>query len=177
MSNKGAKFEREVCVKLSRWVSQGQRIDLFWRTAMSGGRATVYGRNVRQCGDVCAVAPEGHDFSDRYFTEIKHRQHLDIHGLLSGTGNLIKFWRKTCRQAAMYNRIPLMIAKQDRLPAIACCDRHLLMYPPWLTANVYDLHIYRFEDLLKRSYNNGHQTSIRNTIRSRLSANAESDSE
>jgi hypothetical protein len=37
---KGSVFEREICTKLSLWISRGKDDDLFWRTAGSGGRAT-----------------------------------------------------------------------------------------------------------------------------------------
>ena len=38
---KGSSFERLVCKRMSMWLSKGERDDLFWRSAMSGGRATV----------------------------------------------------------------------------------------------------------------------------------------
>ena len=38
---KGGEYERTVCKKLSLWVSNGTRDDIFWRSAMSGGRATL----------------------------------------------------------------------------------------------------------------------------------------
>lgn len=42
--SKGAYFERRICKELSKWVSNNYtyaRDDLFWRSAMSGGRATI----------------------------------------------------------------------------------------------------------------------------------------
>ena len=39
-SKKGTPFEREICKEISLWWSWGQRDDLVWRTATSGGRAT-----------------------------------------------------------------------------------------------------------------------------------------
>jgi len=38
---KGASFERDICRRLSLWVSAGKQEDVFWRSAMSGGRSTV----------------------------------------------------------------------------------------------------------------------------------------
>jgi hypothetical protein len=152
---KGGAFEREVCKVLSLWVSHGQRQDLFWRSAMSGGRATVHGRNVRQCGDVCAVAPEGHHLTDRYFIECKHLKSLDFSGLLEGRGKLLKYWNIACAQAVKHELIPMLIAKQNNRPVILCCNNHVQMFPPLATFNAYDMHIYRFNDLLKRRYRNG----------------------
>lgn len=40
-SRKGSAFEREVCVQLSLWWTQGSRDDVFWRTAGSGARAKM----------------------------------------------------------------------------------------------------------------------------------------
>lgn len=39
-SAKGSTFEREICKALSLWWTEGERDDIFWRTAGSGGRAT-----------------------------------------------------------------------------------------------------------------------------------------
>lgn len=41
---KGPSYEREVAKQLSLWWTKGDRDDLCWRTANSGGRATVRGR-------------------------------------------------------------------------------------------------------------------------------------
>jgi hypothetical protein len=44
MGQKGSQFERDMCRLFSRWVSGGDRDDLFWRTSQSGGRATACSR-------------------------------------------------------------------------------------------------------------------------------------
>lgn len=41
MAGKGSSFEREVSKQLSLWFSHGESDSWIWRTAMSGGRATV----------------------------------------------------------------------------------------------------------------------------------------
>jgi hypothetical protein len=72
---KGSSFERKVCVLLSLWVTNGKKKDAFWRSSMSGGRATIHvkrGDKNRQAGDIAAVAPEGHQFTDVFFAECKH---------------------------------------------------------------------------------------------------------
>ena len=67
---KGGAFEREICVKLSKWVSYGERDDLFWRSAMSGGRQTVgfkKGINRKnQAGDITAIDPIGQKLIDSF---------------------------------------------------------------------------------------------------------------
>lgn len=62
-SKKGGQYEREFCRALSLWWSTGTRDDIFWRTAGSGGRATVRSKQNRrtfgQYGDIQAVDPVG----------------------------------------------------------------------------------------------------------------------
>lgn len=59
MARKGGDFEREFCTLLSSWWTGGEDTSCFWRTAMSGGRATVRrrkGLNTRgHAGDICAT--------------------------------------------------------------------------------------------------------------------------
>lgn len=122
---KGSKFERDICKLLSLWVTAGVRQDVFWRSAMSGGRATVRGRqgvDVRQMGDVCAVAPEGHVLTDRYYIECKHLRSLDLDRFVLGEGKLITIWRSTEKLAQARNRTPLVIARGNRTPILWVCN-------------------------------------------------------
>lgn len=122
IQSKGAQFERETCVRLSLWVSGGKEKDLFWRTAMSGGRATVHkkkGSRTRQVGDVCAVAPEGHPFTNRFYVELKFYKNLELTAFFTkNSGNLKRFWDVCCREADSYDRKPLLIARQNRIPTL-----------------------------------------------------------
>lgn len=115
---KGSGFERVVCKLLSLWVSNGQREDLFWRSAMSGGRATVGRRkgkdHAHHAGDISATHPQGHRLTDHWYIECKAYRNLAIEGaLLSGGGALAKFWRETCAQATAHKKLPMLIAKQN----------------------------------------------------------------
>lgn len=125
---KGAQFEREVAVALSLWASHGEREDLFWRSAMSGGRATVAHKKGKhlaaQSGDLCAVHPLGQPFIDKFYVELKHYKDLQYHGLITGTGTFVGFWESTVKQAAIYNKHPMLIAKQNRLPIVVGMPRN-----------------------------------------------------
>lgn len=125
---KGASFEREVCKKLSLWITNGEREDCLWRSAISGGRATVAyskGKEVRQAGDVCAVSPEGHALTDHWYIECKHVRKLGLDQfLIKGTGPLAKFWEKCRKEAARYKRAPVIIAKQNGWPALLLAERN-----------------------------------------------------
>lgn len=74
-SKKGSAFERELCVRLSRWWTNGKRDDVFWRASGSGARATVRGRKGRKTtnsyGDVAALDSVGARLLDFVTIEIK----------------------------------------------------------------------------------------------------------
>lgn len=125
---KGSAFERKICVRLSKWVSGGKDADLFWRSAMSGGRATVSRKKgvklSRQAGDICAVAPEGHVLTNIFYVELKAYRDLSfISFFLAGSAKLAKFWQVACREAQEHGRIPLLIAKQNNAPILAIVPR------------------------------------------------------
>jgi hypothetical protein len=131
---KGSQFEREVCVALSKWVSYGVAEDLFWRSAMSGGRATVgsqRGKQLRrQAGDISAVSAEGCKLTDIFYIECRFYKSLDIEAfLLKSCGKLWAFWDETTIKAQVHSKQPMLIAKQNRLPTI------VLTYPNQLPCN------------------------------------------
>jgi hypothetical protein len=74
-SGKGSGFEREISVQLSKWWSNGERDDIFWRTAGSGARATVRGKFAKstygQAGDIGAIDPIGTPLTGLILLELK----------------------------------------------------------------------------------------------------------
>lgn len=126
---KGAAFERVVCSQLSQWLTDGKRKDLFWRSAMSGGRATVHvrkGQSIRQSGDITAVAPEGHILTNVFFIECKHVRDLMIDRFfLEDAGVLAKFWKHARAEARKHNRLPMIVAKQNGYPVIFIMPRRM----------------------------------------------------
>ena len=116
---KGSSFERDVCKRLSLWLTNGKREDCLWRSAMSGGRATVHGTKVRQAGDICAVAPEGHILCEAYFIECKHVKKLALdQAIIKNTGPLIDYWKIARREAKRHSKMPVIIAKQNGWPVL-----------------------------------------------------------
>ena len=120
---KGAGFEREICKDLSRWVSHGRREDLFWRSAMSGGRATLGARKgldlAHQAGDISAVHPDGHVITNHWYVECKFLKRLKLgEFLINGTGPLRPFWAAAVREAKRHKREPMLVAKQNKWPTI-----------------------------------------------------------
>lgn len=119
---KGAGFERQICVALSRWISRGKRKDLFWRSAMSGGRATLGLRkgekHLSQGGDISAIDPAGAPLTDKFCIEIKFYKDLDLGGLWLDRGILARFWIKAEQDAVKYGKEPMLIAKQNMYPTL-----------------------------------------------------------
>lgn len=121
---KGATYERKICTQLSLWVSDGKKDDVFWRSAMSGGRATVRSKAGKKAtghvaGDICAVHQLGHEFCDYFFVEAKHYNDLGLQRLLAtGKGNVADFWRICLAQAKEHGKEPFLVAKQNLIPPL-----------------------------------------------------------
>lgn len=124
--SKGSSFEREMCVFLSRWVSNNTQDDVYWRAAMSGGRSTVAFKKgkklTNQVGDISCIHPIGNRFTDKFAVEIKFYADLDYRGLLTGKGKLLAFWTEINEQASRYTKRPFLIARQNRMPTYMCVD-------------------------------------------------------
>jgi hypothetical protein len=125
---KGASFERLVCKHLSLWATKGKKEDVFWRSAMSGGRATLLNRKGKSAqnsaGDITATGEEGHLLTDHFYVECKAYRDLNILSFVfqKETGALWKFWKETQVQAGKHRKTPLLIVKQNNLPPFAVID-------------------------------------------------------
>jgi len=101
------------------WVSDHTRDDLYWRSAMSGGRDTVRRRFQKkgtqtQGGDISAIDPMGDPLIKAFSIECKHLNQLDYHMPVYGLhGKLVKAWRQTRKKAKQCKLAPLLIAKQN----------------------------------------------------------------
>jgi hypothetical protein len=119
---KGSSFEREVCKMLSLWVTAGAKSDLYWRAAMSGGRATLgmkKGEQHRISGDIASVSPEGHVLTDQLHIECKHYQELDFaQFFIKDRGTLKYAWATCIKQADFHGKQPMLIARQNRYPIV-----------------------------------------------------------
>lgn len=120
---KGSEFERQICKRLSLWLSNGKKDDCLWRSALSGGRATIGAKkgklNTSQVGDISAIDPMGQWLMDKFIVECKSYRDLDFQsGLLKRKGLLHDFWRILKKQCKGTDRQPLLIAKQNNVPII-----------------------------------------------------------
>lgn len=151
---KGGSFEREICVALSKWLTNGKSEDVFWRSAMSGGRATVRKGAVRQAGDITAVASEGHILTDNLYIECKHLRNISLDSLIKGKGELLNIWKTTEIEAAKYNRIPTLIFRQNRWPTVLCTIKQgidFLQIRDIVCVQSRMLYFVKFDDFLKMS--------------------------
>jgi hypothetical protein len=124
---------------------------------MSGGRATVRGLTVRQCGDIAAVAEEGNGFCAKYYVECKHLKSLDWSGLINGKGMLAKYWLDTDKKANVRGLDPMLIARQNRGPIIVCLDQNVGVLPMMVVcfSNAQEAsiaYVYRLKDLCRTSF-------------------------
>ena len=159
---KGASYERKIAQQLSLWVTEGKVADGLWRTSMSGGRATIAlrrGEKLQQVGDLSAIRPELHPFSNKYFIECKHVRSLDLESfILSGKGTLAKFWQVAQREANAHGRIPIIIARQNRTPDLVLVHTYVLksvIRKPLISSDYRAApawEIWLLSDLLEQSY-------------------------
>lgn len=127
---KGSAFERETGAQLSRWITAGQRKDLFSRNVLSGGRFTGQerkGETLGIPGDLMAAHPLAFDFLRRHVIECKHYADLGFAQFLFDQDRasfLIKTYDHTVNQAIKIDAFAWVIAKQNMKPAILLCPEH-----------------------------------------------------
>lgn len=153
-SQKGAEFERRICKRLSLWVSEGARDDLFWRTSLSGGRATLQLRqdiiNRAQAGDMTAIDPEGYALAGKCLFEYKFYKRLRIaEGLFKRTGEFHKFWYSTVKAAKRVDKIPILVARQNFFPTLLVCPEDCDVFPgePVLQLCRWRASVYNFDEV------------------------------
>jgi hypothetical protein len=156
--SKGATWEREISVALSRWISSGTQEDVYWRSALSGGRATVgfkKGKNhASQVGDLSCIHPIGQTFIDAFAVEAKFYADLEYKGLLTGKGKLVSFWVEINKQASRYKKQPVLIVRQNRMKPHICldyCGKGLLGFEtdPLLISIPQNMYIWEFDQFLQ----------------------------
>lgn len=132
-SKKGTPFEREIAKELSWWWSWGERDDLVWRTASSGGRATQRCKTNQitkyQHGDFCPMDACIYPFFDFFLHEAKrgYNKTLDILESIDLPAHLKKVpmlrqWKETAerdRDAAGRKEIMIIFQRDGRRKLVA----------------------------------------------------------
>lgn len=123
--HKGASFERQVCVQLSRVVDPDGEDTIFWRSAISGARATVQNRkgviNKTQLGDVSCVHTKGEWLTKHFIIECKNYSNMQVaNSLIKSVGRLATFWRALCKLCLSHNKAPMLIFKEHGSDVLFC---------------------------------------------------------
>jgi|SRR5262252_1389135 len=129
---KGGRFERDTCRALSLWVSDGKRDDIFWRSSMSGGRATIGLKTGRrrgaQAGDIGAIDGLAELLLRLFYIECKFHRDLNIgQGIIKNNGLLYGFWTTAVRDARNYNRHAMLVARQNNTPTLCIIPTNAMM--------------------------------------------------
>jgi hypothetical protein len=142
---KGSAFERAVCKDLSLWVSKGNDENVFWRSAMSGGRATVQNKrgvtNKSQSGDISAVSEEGYPYTDKYYFECKFYKTLNVKSLVYNKqlkNSILDFWCTNLIKAKEVNKELILIAKENNNPTLFCVQKNSKLWS--LLYDTYKIH-------------------------------------
>jgi hypothetical protein len=144
-SKKGSAFERRTCKDLSMWFTNGERDDVFWRTAGSGARATVRAKQGKMtadsAGDICAIDECGKPLTRLAVFELKKGytgkspssrisvlQFID--SLPSEKPPLIEQWMIKLRKECTTHDRPygFIIFERDRKKAVICMRRETFEY-------------------------------------------------
>lgn len=169
-SNKGSSFEREICKDLSLWWTDGERDDVFWRTAGSGGRATNRARTGKTTagaeGDLTATDPIGASLLAVCCFELKRGYNktnpLDVIERKDNSKPCLleDFWKQASTSAEQSGALyPVVILKRDQKRTSIMFSRRMLMdiadylgpdRTPKITVRINNetVFIMRFEDWL-----------------------------
>lgn len=130
---KGAQFERDICRLLSNWISKGERDDLLWRSNSSGAQWTQQQKknNRRksfqsQAGDIISIDPLSEKFMSSVCLEAKFYKDLQMRNLFYGhVSKLKEFWSKHVLLSKEVERVPILVAKENRKPEIILIPDYL----------------------------------------------------
>jgi hypothetical protein len=134
VSGKGSSFEREMSRYLSKWWTNGERDDIFWRNRVKVTSKTPNAE--RQLGDITAFHTLGLPFVEMFNIELKigysHKSGgrkiawdlLDVIDSKKTDDNLllINFWKQCLSDAELSNRIPILIFKRDMHKPVVCIN-------------------------------------------------------
>lgn len=127
---KGSSFERDMCKALSKWWTEGERDDVFWRSQASGGRATIRKKKgatlAGQEGDVCSTDPISAPLTELFTIELKRGygswSPLDLMEKPNNKNHIfMDFVAQACRQSKNGTDW-MLIYKKDRCEPIVCME-------------------------------------------------------
>jgi hypothetical protein len=120
-NSKGGTFERKIGGMLSRWLTHGERTDLFSRNVLSGGQFTVSQGKRGTPGDLIAAHPLAFRFLSLFTLELKHRANIGLAQYIMDTAHksfLSQVIRHTETQARAHGKHYMVIAAQNHVTPI-----------------------------------------------------------
>lgn len=133
-SEKGFGFERKLAVIFSKWWTEGERDDIFWRTEGSGSRATSRakrGKKTRyQYGDMTFTDPIGQPLIEAFNFEFKNYKTYDLLSVFAQTDpnkSWLVMWTETLVDAKLSSREPILITKKNQHKMIMWVAKDLFL--------------------------------------------------
>lgn len=183
--SKGNQFEILISKDISRWLTNNDRDDLFWRSSNSGGRQTVrYKQGIdthNQAGDITVTHPDGELFISIFCLECKHYAKAGIWSIITKTrGNtIIGWWETHIKKSKEVNKYPILIVRQNNRPILFICNTFISEYiskfcflKPKMKVELDtgEISIFLFDDILNSKSEN-FQTIIKILNRNKNEAN------
>ena len=126
---KGSSFEREVCKKLTLWVTGQDNPYVFWRSPSSGAVATI-SQSSNVCGDIIAIKEEGNFFTEIFSVECKDGYpDADMMKLFKNNKNdtIHEFWKQCINDARTADKEGMMIFRKKGYPIIVGIENHTFL--------------------------------------------------
>lgn len=117
---KGSDFERLIGTQLSKWMSNGEHSDWYWRSASSGSHFTTNAKASKyMAGDIAPVDPRGAPLLDVFTIECKHYKDLELDSAVyRPNAAILAFWEQSQRDALKAKKRPMLVARQNSRPIL-----------------------------------------------------------
>ena len=124
--SKGSAFEREICKKLSVWLTGKIKPYAFWRSPSSGAIATISEENINLSGDIIGISQEAKKICEKINFELKtgyKDTSLDKFLKYNKTDNFKNFWTQCINESC--GKLPIIVFRKKGLK------------DPWIGINGY----------------------------------------
>jgi len=161
--SKGGNFESLIAKKLSLWITEGESDDVLEKNSGSGSKQTIrakQNKDIRSStGDIGIASGEGAEFCELFSIECKHYKSINLWSLITGAADgILTFWEQAKKNASLTGRHAILICRQNWRPILFVCLEEIsdILTSLGVERRLHceDLHIFRFDDVIKTSYEN-----------------------
>ena len=106
-------------------------------------------------GDISPTAPGAERLSEFFYIECKCVKSLDLNSwIFRGTGRGLQFWKDACVKANIYNKYPMLIAKENVTRTLLIVPSNLpnIEVAPAALARLPDATFYDYETVLSQAF-------------------------